>query len=209
MQPTHCHLQRQRARRKVHALLYWVFLWSCTVTQPPVRLAKEPAVRLQEKLDELAENSARSPVPPKSLAFAEDEVNLLVARYVKENAPQAIGEPRVTLQSDSRLVARVLVDVDEFKRNRKRAGGPLNFLSGKVPVIVRGDLTGQDGRGQFRLQSAEVNGFTLPRALALDLLANHTRSREFPQGFDIEKPFDLPLKIREVALRAGEVWVTQ
>lgn len=202
MQP----INRRVAR--VLVLLSLVLTWSCTTT-PPVQQPKDPVTRLQEKLDELAENSTRSPVPPKNLAFAEDEVNLLVARYLKENAPQAIGEPRVTILSDSRLVARVLVDVDEFKRNRKRVSGPLNFLSGKVPVVVRGDLTGQNGRGQFRLQSAEVNGVTLPRSLVLELLANHTRNREFPQGFDIEKPFDLPHKIRELGLRLGEVWVSQ
>lgn len=208
MQPTCRHAKRDSRRASALVLFCLVFLWSCTTTRP-VAVLKDPATRLQEKLEELAENSARSPVPPKNLAFAEDEVNLLVARYLKENAPQAIGEPQVTIQSEARLVARVLVDVDEFKRNRKRNSGPLNFLSGRVPVIVRGEVTGQNGRGQFRLQSAEVNGFTLPRALVLELLANHTRTRDFPQGFDIEKPFELPLKIREMGLRPGEVWVSQ
>lgn len=209
MQPIHRHVRRDRGRASGLGFLCLVFLWSCTTTVPPVSPPKDPATRLQEKLEELAENSTRSPVPPKHLTFAEDEVNLLVARYLKGNAPQAIGEPQVTILSDARLVARVLVDVDEFKRNRKRNSGPLNFLSGKVPVIVRGDVAGQNGRGQFRLQSAEVNGITLPRAMVLELLANHTRSRNYPQGFDIEKPFDLPLKIREMGLSPGELWVTQ
>lgn len=209
MQPICRHTGRDRRRAGALGLLFLAFLWSCTTTTPPVPQPKDPAARLQAKLEELAKNGARSPVPPKNLAFAEDEVNLLVARYLRENAPQAIGEPQVTILSDARLVARVLVDVDEFKRNRKRNSGPLNFLSGKVPVILRGDVTGQNGRGQFRLQSAEVNGFTLPRAMVLELLANHTRTRDYPQGFDIEKPFDLPLKIREIGLRPGEVWVTQ
>ena len=76
-------------------------------------------------------------------------------------------------------------------------------------MIVRGDLVTHEGQGQFKLQSAETNGIPLPKSLVLDLLANYTRTREKPQGFNIEKPFDLPVGIREVIVNAGEVIVAQ
>jgi hypothetical protein len=182
--------------------------WSCS-TRAPVTTTKPPAAGLQEKLDELQENSAKSPIPPKTIAFAEDEVNVFLAAYLKDKIPQAIGEPHVTILSDSQIAAKVIVDVDEIKRTRKRNSGALNFFSGKTPVMLRGDLTTRDGQGRFNLRYAEVNGLTLPKSLVLELLTSHTRTRQNPQGFDLEKPFDLPLKIRELILRPGELLVVQ
>jgi hypothetical protein len=185
-----------------------LFGWSCS-TSVPVKTTQTPAAQLQEKLAELQENSAKSPIPPKTIAFAEDEVNLFLASYLKDKIPQAIGDPRVTILDDSRIAARVVVDVDEIKRTRKRTSGALNFFSGKTPVMMTGNLTARDGQGRFNLRSAEINGFSLPKSLALELLSSHTRTRQNPQGFDLEKPFDLPLKIRELILRPGELLVVQ
>ena len=193
-----------------HGLFIGLLLFglSCSPTAP-VKIISDPGAELQEKIAALLENSAKSPVPPKNLAFTEAEVNLFLASYLKPKIPQAIGDPSLTLLDDSQILARVLVDVDEFKRKRKRTSGPLNFFSGKIPVILRGDLTSGNGQGQFSLRSAEVNGLTLPKNLALDLLANHTRTRDNPQGFELEKPFDLPLNIRQLILSRGQVVVLQ
>ncbi|MBM4298087.1 MAG: hypothetical protein FJ143_10140, partial [Deltaproteobacteria bacterium] len=67
MQPTHHWAKRNGGSASVLALLCAVLLWGCTTTTPPVQLPKDPATRLQEKLDELAENGGRTPVPPKNL----------------------------------------------------------------------------------------------------------------------------------------------
>ena len=87
--------------------------------------------------------------------------------------------------------------------------GHINFFSGKMPALIRGDITTKDGKGQFKLQSTEVNGIPLPRALALDLLSTYTKTRRHPEGFDIEKPFDLPAKIRQLQVNTAEIVVIQ
>lgn len=185
--------------------------WSCSITAPAKVVEKDSATRLQEKIDALMANGAKSPVAPQSITLAQDEVNLFLASFLKKEIPQGIEDPHVTMLGNARIVARVLVDVDEFKRKsgRKTASGPLNFFSGKIPVLLRGELTGREGQGQFRLVSAEANGLGLPRALVLELLATHTRTRENPRGFELEKPFDLPLKIRELTVQPGELSVLQ
>jgi hypothetical protein len=200
-------IHARQVRAAMLAALIWL-AWACSPTAP-IKPPQDNAALLREKLDALAENGAKSPVPPKTVAFSEEELNLFLVDHLKENAPKAISDPQISILSNAQIAARVLVDVDEFKRQRKRNSGPLNFFSGQVPVIVRGDLTGRDGQGQFKLRSAEINGFSLPRALALDLLTNHTRSKNYPNGFDIEKPFDLPYNIRELAVRDRELWVVQ
>ena len=76
-------------------------------------------------------------------------------------------------------------------------------------MLVRGDLIARGGQGQFKLQSAEVNGIPLPKSLVQEMLATYTRSRSNPNGVDLEKPFDLPANIHEVVVNLGEAVVVQ
>ena len=175
--------------------------------RPPV----ESRDQLQEKLDAVIANGEQTPVPAKTTAFSEAEVNRALRVNFKDKIPSGITEPEVKLLGNFRLTARVVVDVDEFKRKRgKRSNaGPLNFFGGKIPVLVRGDLVTRAGQGQFKLQSAEVNGIPLPKSLVQEMLATYTRSRNNPNGIDLERPFDLPVNIREAIINLGEAVIVQ
>ena len=166
---------------------------------------------LKEKVEQLIANGELDPVPPKTTRFTEAELNTILNGQIADWIPNGLSEPQVRLLGKDRFSLRVIVDIDEFKRRRKRpqSAGPLNFFSGKMPALMRGDLITKDGTGQFKLQSTEVNGIPLPRALALDLLSTYTKTRRHPEGFDIEKPFDLPAKIRQLQINAAEIFVIQ
>ncbi len=205
---------RSIAKRLTRAALWGLlatlaFYAACT----SIDTAKAPddnRDQLQEKLDAVIANGAQSPVPSKTTTFSESEINAAFRVNLKEKFPKGIGEPQVRLLGDSRIAARAIVDIDEFKRKRgKPGGGPLSIFAGKIPILLRGEIIARDGQGVFKLQSAEANGIPLPRSLVLDLLATHTRSRNNPAGFNLEKPFDLPASIREVTVNAGEVIVVQ
>ena len=189
----------------------WIFLLiaSCGVetAKPPI----ESHDQLQEKIDALLANGEKTPVPAKTTVFSEAEVNSALTVNFKEKIPSGITEPQVRLLGNSRLTARVVVDVDEFKRKRSKPSnaGPLNFFAGKIPVLVRGDLIVRGGQGQFKLQSAVVNGIPLPKSLVQEMLATYTRGRNNPNGIDLEKPFELPANIREVVVNLGEAVVLQ
>jgi hypothetical protein len=166
---------------------------------------------LKEKVEQLIANGELDPVPPKTTRFTEAELNTILNGQIADWIPNGLSEPQVRLLGQDRFSLRVIVDIDEFKRRRKRpqSAGPLNFFSGKMPALIRGDITTKDGKGQFKLQSTEVNGIPLPRALALDLLSTYTKTRRHPEGFDIEKPFDIPAKIRQLHINTAEIVVIQ
>jgi hypothetical protein len=165
----------------------------------------------QEKIDRIVENGAQSPVPPLTTAFTEDEVNQLLRVHLKEYIPNGLSDPHVRLIGNDTLVARVVVDLDEYKRRRQGRGGlgPLALLSGKLPVTTRGILQAQDGQGQFRLQGADVNGIPFPPALVREMITALSRNRRNPEGYDIEKPFALPANIRNATINPKESVVTQ
>ena len=167
--------------------------------------------RLKEKVDQVIANGELDPAPAQTTRFTEAELNSILNSEIAAWIPNGISEPQVRLLGNDRFSLRVIVDIDEFKRRRKRpqSAGPLNFLSGKMPAFVRGNLITGDGKGQFKLQSTEVNGIPLPPALALELLSTHTKTRRRPEGFDIQKPFDLPAKIRQLQINPDELVVIQ
>jgi hypothetical protein len=183
----------------------------CASSSFAVALSQEDGNRLQAKIDAIVKNAAADPPKPRKFAIAEQEANSYLAFNLKEKIPKGLAEPEITMIGDGALAARVLVDMDEVKRRRQSRSvlDPLNYLSGQVPLNARGLLRTREGRGQFYLRSAEIGGVPLPKPLLQELIGYFSRTPQNPRGFDIDAPFDLPSKIREISVRAGESVVIQ
>jgi hypothetical protein len=183
----------------------------CASSSFAVALSQEDGNRLQAKIDAIVKNAAADPPKPRKFAIAEQEANSYLVFNLKEKIPKGLAEPEITMIGDGALAARVLVDMDEVKRRRQSRSvlDPLNYLSGQVPLNARGLLRTREGRGQFYLRSAEIGGVPLPKPLLQELIGYFSRTPQNPRGFDIDAPFDLPSKIREISVRAGESVVIQ
>ena len=199
--------------RTIRAWLTLAFLahFSGCASVEPVKVTTEPRAGLEDRIAGLIENGAKSPVPPLTTTFTENEVNHILAVHMKEMMPNGLSDPRVTLVGNGALVAQVVVDMDEYKRRRKGRGrlGPLTLMSGKLPVTARGTLQTEEGQGRFKLHEAEVNGIPLPAPLVREMITSLSRSRRNPEGYDIEKPFALPANIRNVIINPNEAVVAQ
>ena len=189
-------------------LLALSFTGSDTVA---VQLSKEEGDGLQRKIEEITKNGSALSVPAKKTPVSENEVNSYLAFNAKDKIPQGLTNPQITIVGDGRLAGRVLVDLDEFKRHRnsQRFLDPLSYISGKVPVTARGLLRTHEGKGQFQIGSAEIFGVPLPRSILQELVTFFTRTPENPGGFNIDAPFNLPAKIREVVISKREAVVVQ
>jgi len=176
-----------------------------------VQLSKQEGDRLQRKMDEITKNGAAVPVPARKTTVSETEVNSYLAFNVKDKIPQGLTNPEITIVGDGQLAGRILVDLDEFNRNRRSQGfmDPLSYISGKVPVTAQGLLRTREGKGQFVLGSAEILGVPLPKPILQELVTFFSRTAENPAGFDIDAPFNLPAKIREIVINKGEAVVAQ
>ena len=176
-----------------------------------VQLSKQEGDRLQRKMDEITKNGAAVPVPARKTTISETEVNSYLAFNVKDKIPQGLTNPEITIVGDGQLAGRILVDIDEFNRNRRSQGfmDPLSYISGKVPVTAQGLLRTREGKGQFVLGSAEILGVPLPKPILQELVTFFSRTAENPAGFDIDAPFNLPAKIREIVINKGEAVVAQ
>jgi hypothetical protein len=176
-----------------------------------VHLSKEQGDALERKIDEIAKNGSSNPLQPKKTLISEREVASYLAFNGKDKIPRGLANPEISMLGNGNLAGRVFVDIDEFKRQRGSGGfmDPLSYVSGQVPLTARGVLTSRDGRGQFQLGSAEILGVPLPKPILQELVGFFSRTPEYPRGFNIDEPFNLPAKIRQVAVNQAEALVVQ
>ena len=176
-----------------------------------VNLSQEQGDRLERKIEEITKNASLEPVRPKKTPVTEPEVNSYLNFNLKEKIPRGLTNPQISLLGSGNLGGTVFVDIDEFKRHRRSGGimDPLSYISGRVPVTARGVLRTQDGKGQFQLISAEIHRIPIPKRLLQELVTYFSRTQDNPGGINIDEPFKLPARIREVIVNTGEAVVAQ
>jgi hypothetical protein len=173
----------------------------------------DDADRMLTKLVTIAERSERVPVtpqPPLRVSFTDREVNAYFREHGPTFLPAGVAEPQVAIENAGRLRARAVVDLDAALKPKERAWtDPLAWVTGKVEVTAAGTLQASNGRGQFALERATLAGVPIPNTLLQELVSYYSRSPENPTGFELDKPFELPARIREVHTRPGAATVVQ
>ncbi len=151
---------------------------------------------------------AGKPASRQTLVVTERQLNSYVNLGLAEKIPSGLSGLELGLQKD-RLVARGILDLEQVKSRIPQGAGAglLAFLSGSVPVELRGRFSSADGSGRVEVEEALVGGISLPPAVLAHVVSQSTRSAKRPQGFDILAPFPLPFAARRVRLEPGRALV--
>lgn len=170
----------------------------------------EDGQRLAAKLARIIDRGSRSSEGRRRVVLLEREVNAYLRFQAASQLPPGVAEPRITLARGGRVVARARIDLDAVAAGRERSVlDPLSYLRGNLPVTASGILEVRDGIGRIQVESVTVAGLPVP-ALVLDLLVRfHSRSAAYPLGFDLADPFELPYRIREIDVAAGQAVIVQ
>lgn len=161
------------------------------------------ADRMQQKLEAIVRFGAIPRLETQATVIEEDEVNAYIAHYLQAEIPPGIDTPTLRIHGDNRLSATATLDLDAMNASRGPSEGfdPLRVLTGRLPAKVAGRLVTENGSGRFELESAELGGIPLPRALVAQLVRRY--------DVNIDDPFDLPSSIREIKVEPGQVTVLQ
>jgi hypothetical protein len=177
------------------------------------RFTKQDADRFQTKLARIVQLGNAAPVraaAPRSTPVSDVEVNSYLRFNAAEQIPVGILEPTLNALGDGRVSGRAVVDLDAVRKQKQRGWlDPMSYLTGRLPVTAAGRLTTKDGKGQFQLESADISGITIPKAVLQELVSYYSRTPENPAGIDMDAPFELPSRIREIRVGTGTSTVVQ
>ena len=176
-------------------------------------LTKPEAESMDRKLTAIAERGAQvlpKNAKPVRTSFTEREANAYLKFFGPEVMPVGVNNARVVIDQGGKLQARAIVDLDAVRKSQKRTMlDPMNLLFGTVEVAASGTLQASGGRGTFTLESATLGAVPIPKVLLQELVTYYTKSPELPEGFNLDKPFDLPANIRQVEVQRGALTVVQ
>ena len=141
----------------------------------------------------------------------ETEVNAYLLYDVGTNLPVGVVEPTVAILGAGRLSGRAVVDLDAVRKERKPTSllDPMNYLGGRLPITATGVLTTSDGVGHFSLESTAVSGIPVPKIVLQEIVSYYSRRPDLPAGINLDSPFTLPARIREILVERGQAIVVQ
>jgi hypothetical protein len=166
--------------------------------------------KAQAMVDKLAllekQATLRKPPPGSPVRVSESEVNSYLNLTRAGQMPKGVSDVKLDFEHD-RLVARGLVDLEQF---RKRVPHPeglenlLGFLSGTVPVEVAGRIRPvSEGVCAFVIEGAHIATVPVPVPVIERLGLWATTSASHPQGIDVKSPVRLPHGVKRVRLEPG------
>jgi hypothetical protein len=176
------------------------------------RFTKQEADRFQTKLVRIVElgNGGRRTAKAEMTRMTDGEVTAYLRHNARDQVPAGIVDPTLMALGEGRVGGQAIVDLDAVRTQKERGWlDPLAYLTGKLPLSATGKLITQNGVGRFQLEAAEISGVSIPKNILQELLTYYSRTPENPNGINMDDPFDLPSKIREIQVGKGEAVVVQ
>jgi hypothetical protein len=148
---------------------------------------------------------------PVRVLVTEDEVNSYLVFEAADAIPVGVVDPTIAILGTGRVSVRAVVDIDQVNKARKATGlfDPLSYLTGKMPIEASGTITTGRGVGQFQLERASLGGVTVPKMVLQEVISYYSRSPEYPAGFGLDDPFELPARIQEILVLRGQAIIVQ
>jgi hypothetical protein len=170
---------------------------------PPSGPSVAAAESLARKLTSIEARKRQKVTKPGTVEVTEHELNSYLNLKLAEDMPTGISDVQVSMQRE-RLQATGQVDLDKLDVKKGASPfSPLNLLSGKVPVLLRGRLQSLDGFGNVQIEEVQLATIPVPVSVLERLIASSTRNARNPEGFDINAPFRFPYSVKRVRIEPG------
>lgn len=176
-----------------------------------VRATRRDADLLKQKVATITQLGATPSRQPHRTTLTQDEVNAYFALDARNDLPPGVVEPSVTILGTGRLSGRAVVDLDEVRKQKNPTSllDPASFLTGRLPIAAIGVLKTSNGMGRFQLESATVGAVSLPKRLLQEIVSYYSRTPQAPAGINLDDPFALPARIREIQVERGQAIIIQ
>jgi hypothetical protein len=174
-------------------------------------VSPEQARAFQKKLAQIIVNGEEQSSAPRQTPITEGEVNSYLRYSAGDQIPAGVTDPVITIHGQGRLHGRAIVDLDAVRRKNSNGGwfDPRSYLTGRLPVTATGVLETHQGRGKFTLHEATISGVPVPKSFLQELLSYYSRSDDYPNGINMDDPFELPADIQKIEVHPGRATIIQ
>src|SRR5689334_14730481 len=172
-------------------------------------LTPQLATAFEKKIVLVQSQAEQKSAKDRATTFTQAETNSYLKFKAGDLLPVGLTQPELTMIGGGKVAGKAIVDLDVV-RQKQGSGSwfdPTSYLGGKMPVTASGRIVTWDGKGKFELETATINGITLPKSLLAQMVNFFTRTSDNPRGSSIDDTFELPAKIKTIDVNAAS-WVT-
>jgi hypothetical protein len=172
---------------------------------------RRDADSFQRKLLDI-ENYSTAVLPGSRLTpISEGELNSYIRLDLATLMPAGVEQPWVDIVGEGRVSGEAVVDLDAVRRSRPSRGlfDPMNLATGRMKVTAAGLLRTDDGQAWLDVDSATIAGMPVPILVLQEVVAYYTRSPQYPRGVNLDEPFPLPARIKEIHVREDQAVIVQ
>lgn len=163
----------------------------------------QEADSLARKILALEKRLAQRSTRRETIVVTEGELNSYLRLTYAPKMPKGVTGVSVRLHQD-RIEASGTVDLEQVNPPKDNSRFSLmSMLAPTVPVLLRGRLVNQDGFGTLEWEEVRLSALPLPLTALGQMVATATRSKRYPNGWDIHAPFRLPYSARRIRLEPG------
>ena len=178
--------------------------------QPESSLVAADGQRLGEKLALIVENAAVGSRLVEPIIVYQREINSFLRYQAAPELPPGVSEIEVDLSDSGQVSVFAIVDLSTIRSDQSPDSlGPLQYLSGRLPVAVQGLVWSESGVGRFDIQSVTIGSISVPPSAISNLIHRYSRNEERPDGIDLDESFDLPYGVTEVRVEHERAIVIQ
>ncbi|HMF96738.1 MAG TPA: hypothetical protein VKE96_20705 [Vicinamibacterales bacterium] len=176
-----------------------------------VPTSRRDADTLKQKIATITAQAEKSAGEPRRTTVTEGEVNSYIVLEAREQVPTGVVDPYITIVGGGRVSGRAVVDLDAVRKEKNPTSllDPMNYLMGRLPVTATGVLRTTNGVGRFELESAAVSRIPVPKLFLQEIVSYYSRTPQNPAGINLDDPFELPARIREIQVERGQAIIVQ
>lgn len=176
-----------------------------------VRASQRDATSLKQKIAAITAAGEKPTAQQRRTTVTEGEVNSYIIYEARDQVPTGVVDPYITILGDGRVAGRATVDLDAVRKQKNPTSllDPMNYLMGRLQVTASGVLRTTNGVGRFELQSTSVGGVPVPKLILQEIVSYYSRTAQNPAGINIDDPFTLPARIREIQVDRGQAIIVQ
>ncbi len=139
--------------------------------------------------------------------LSEKEANAWAAEAIAKQPKLGVKSLDVDFREPNIIATEVVVDMDQVELGGYTATLLGSTLSGLQKLEVVGNLEVREGKGQYTVETAMLNGVSVPAWLANTILSYLSKNQ--PPNVDVTEPFSLPYGISGLRLTQNTIIISR